>query len=183
MSFVFLPAPPQERHGSICVWHRKGRFGRHRRPADAGRPDPVGQRWGRQVGHSGGHGRSAEGTLAPSGVSTVCLDPWWMTALNIMCLVLQCCVGPIKMEVGRFKAGPFHSERRLSQSSQVIYWNSECWIEKRSHLLFESKTTKEHWVSLFQMSETGSSKAASQSCLDSGNLPDDPDKLSKTPDC
>lgn len=49
------------------------------------------------------------------------------------------------MEVGRFKAGPFHSERRLSQSSQ--------------------------------MSETGSSKAASQSCSDSGNLPDDPEKL------
>uniref|UniRef100_A0A3Q2NSP1 Multiple PDZ domain protein n=1 Tax=Fundulus heteroclitus TaxID=8078 RepID=A0A3Q2NSP1_FUNHE len=32
--------------------------------------------------------------------------------------LLKCCVGPIKMEVGRFKAGPFHSERRLSQSSQ-----------------------------------------------------------------
>uniref|UniRef100_A0A672GTG0 Multiple PDZ domain crumbs cell polarity complex component n=1 Tax=Salarias fasciatus TaxID=181472 RepID=A0A672GTG0_SALFA len=35
--------------------------------------------------------------------------------------LLKCCVGPIKMEVGRFKAGPFHSERRLSQSSQVIH--------------------------------------------------------------
>uniref|UniRef100_A0A667Z7E0 Multiple PDZ domain crumbs cell polarity complex component n=1 Tax=Myripristis murdjan TaxID=586833 RepID=A0A667Z7E0_9TELE len=34
--------------------------------------------------------------------------------------LLKCCVGPIKMEVGRFKAGPFHSERRLSQTSQVI---------------------------------------------------------------
>ncbi|KAK2863194.1 hypothetical protein Q5P01_002727 [Channa striata] len=33
--------------------------------------------------------------------------------------LLKCCTGPIKMEVGRFKAGPFHSERRLSQSSQV----------------------------------------------------------------
>uniref|UniRef100_A0A3P8VAP6 Multiple PDZ domain crumbs cell polarity complex component n=1 Tax=Cynoglossus semilaevis TaxID=244447 RepID=A0A3P8VAP6_CYNSE len=33
--------------------------------------------------------------------------------------LLKCCVGPIKMEVGRFKAGPFHSERRLSQSSQI----------------------------------------------------------------
>ncbi|XP_008433964.1 multiple PDZ domain protein isoform X11 [Poecilia reticulata] len=33
--------------------------------------------------------------------------------------LLKCCVGPIKMEVGRFKAGPFHSERRLSQSSQM----------------------------------------------------------------
>uniref|UniRef100_A0A3Q2CB44 Multiple PDZ domain crumbs cell polarity complex component n=1 Tax=Cyprinodon variegatus TaxID=28743 RepID=A0A3Q2CB44_CYPVA len=33
--------------------------------------------------------------------------------------LLKCCAGPIKMEVGRFKAGPFHSERRLSQSSQM----------------------------------------------------------------
>ncbi|XP_051285453.1 multiple PDZ domain protein isoform X6 [Dicentrarchus labrax] len=64
--------------------------------------------------------------------------------------LLKCCVGPITMEVGRFKAGPFHSERRLSQSSQ--------------------------------MSETGSSKVASQSCSDSGTLPDDPDKLSSSPD-
>uniref|UniRef100_A0A8C4IJ28 Multiple PDZ domain protein n=1 Tax=Dicentrarchus labrax TaxID=13489 RepID=A0A8C4IJ28_DICLA len=54
--------------------------------------------------------------------------------------LLKCCVGPITMEVGRFKAGPFHSERRLSQSSQVIY------------------------------------------CSYSGTLPDDPDKLSSSPD-
>ncbi|XP_017269912.1 multiple PDZ domain protein isoform X3 [Kryptolebias marmoratus] len=33
--------------------------------------------------------------------------------------LLKFCVGPIRMEVGRFKAGPFHSERRLSQSSQI----------------------------------------------------------------
>ncbi|XP_028330477.1 multiple PDZ domain protein isoform X3 [Gouania willdenowi] len=33
--------------------------------------------------------------------------------------LLKCCIGPIKLEVGRFKAGPFHSERRLSQSSQM----------------------------------------------------------------
>ncbi|XP_063756952.1 multiple PDZ domain protein isoform X2 [Eleginops maclovinus] len=36
-----------------------------------------------------------------------------------MAALLKCCVGPINMEVGRFKAGPFHSERRLSQSSQM----------------------------------------------------------------
>ncbi|XP_070849423.1 multiple PDZ domain protein [Chaetodon trifascialis] len=64
--------------------------------------------------------------------------------------LLKCCVGPIKMEVGRFKAGPFHSERRLSQSSQ--------------------------------MSETGSSKVASQSCSDSANIHDDPDKLIRSAD-
>ncbi|XP_035800981.2 multiple PDZ domain protein isoform X5 [Amphiprion ocellaris] len=62
--------------------------------------------------------------------------------------LLKCCVGPIQMEVGRFKAGPFHSERRMSQSSQ--------------------------------MSETGSSKVAYQSCADTGNLPGDPDKLSRS---
>lgn len=33
--------------------------------------------------------------------------------------LLQSCAGPIRLEVGRFKAGPFHSERRLSESSQV----------------------------------------------------------------
>uniref|UniRef100_A0A8C1V7T0 Multiple PDZ domain crumbs cell polarity complex component n=1 Tax=Cyprinus carpio TaxID=7962 RepID=A0A8C1V7T0_CYPCA len=33
--------------------------------------------------------------------------------------LLKSCAGPIRLEVGRFKAGPFHSERRLSQSSQV----------------------------------------------------------------
>ncbi|XP_062239780.1 multiple PDZ domain protein isoform X1 [Platichthys flesus] len=33
--------------------------------------------------------------------------------------LLKCCVGPISMELGRFKAGPFHSERRLSQTSQM----------------------------------------------------------------
>ncbi|KAK6323203.1 hypothetical protein J4Q44_G00055420 [Coregonus suidteri] len=33
--------------------------------------------------------------------------------------LLKCGVGPIVMEVGRFKAGPFHSERRFSQSSQM----------------------------------------------------------------
>ncbi|KAI3376455.1 hypothetical protein L3Q82_016917 [Scortum barcoo] len=67
-----------------------------------------------------------------------------------MAALLKCCVGTIKMEVGRFKAGPFHSERRLSQSSQ--------------------------------MSETGSSKVASQSCSDAGNLPEDPDKPSRSTD-
>lgn len=34
-------------------------------------------------------------------------------------LLSQRCAGPIRLEVGRFKAGPFHSERRLSESSQV----------------------------------------------------------------
>ncbi|XP_067283512.1 multiple PDZ domain protein isoform X3 [Pseudorasbora parva] len=34
-------------------------------------------------------------------------------------LLLKNCAGPIRLDVGRFKAGPFHSERRLSQSSQI----------------------------------------------------------------
>uniref|UniRef100_A0A8C4XA42 Multiple PDZ domain protein n=1 Tax=Erpetoichthys calabaricus TaxID=27687 RepID=A0A8C4XA42_ERPCA len=33
--------------------------------------------------------------------------------------LLKCCSGAIRLEVGRFKAGPFHSERRSSRSSQV----------------------------------------------------------------
>ncbi|XP_053715375.1 multiple PDZ domain protein isoform X2 [Synchiropus splendidus] len=33
--------------------------------------------------------------------------------------LLKCCFGTIKMEVGRFKAGPYHSERRLSLTSQT----------------------------------------------------------------
>ncbi|XP_029107850.1 multiple PDZ domain protein isoform X12 [Scleropages formosus] len=33
--------------------------------------------------------------------------------------LLKRCIGPICLEVGRFKAGPFHSERRFSLSSQV----------------------------------------------------------------
>ncbi|KAL0970305.1 hypothetical protein UPYG_G00240130 [Umbra pygmaea] len=33
--------------------------------------------------------------------------------------LLKCSVGAIIIEVGRFKAGPFHSERRFSQSSQI----------------------------------------------------------------
>lgn len=37
---------------------------------------------------------------------------------EVVAALLKCCVGTLKMEVGRFKAGPFHSERRLSQTSQ-----------------------------------------------------------------
>ncbi|XP_069621060.1 multiple PDZ domain protein isoform X1 [Ranitomeya imitator] len=33
--------------------------------------------------------------------------------------LLKCSLGTVKLEVGRIKAGPFHSERRTSQSSQV----------------------------------------------------------------
>ncbi|NXV09931.1 MPDZ protein, partial [Cettia cetti] len=33
--------------------------------------------------------------------------------------LLKCSLGTVRLEVGRIKAGPFHSERRASQSSQV----------------------------------------------------------------
>ncbi|XP_064295169.1 multiple PDZ domain protein isoform X21 [Phalacrocorax carbo] len=33
--------------------------------------------------------------------------------------LLKCSLGTVRLEVGRIKAGPFHSERRVSQSSQV----------------------------------------------------------------
>ncbi|XP_041636093.1 multiple PDZ domain protein isoform X6 [Cheilinus undulatus] len=39
------------------------------------------------------------------------------TTQEAVAALLKCCVGPLKMEIGRFKAGPFHSERRLSQNS------------------------------------------------------------------
>ncbi|XP_069818062.1 multiple PDZ domain protein isoform X3 [Dendropsophus ebraccatus] len=38
--------------------------------------------------------------------------------------LLKCSLGTVKLEVGRIKAGPFHSERRTSQSSQVSDGNS-----------------------------------------------------------
>uniref|UniRef100_G3Q7B3 Multiple PDZ domain crumbs cell polarity complex component n=1 Tax=Gasterosteus aculeatus aculeatus TaxID=481459 RepID=G3Q7B3_GASAC len=41
------------------------------------------------------------------------------TTQEAVAALLKCSVGPINMDVGRFKAGPFHSERRLSQSSQM----------------------------------------------------------------
>ncbi|MGH0126151.1 UNVERIFIED_CONTAM: hypothetical protein FKN15_026120 [Acipenser sinensis] len=40
------------------------------------------------------------------------------TTQEAVAALLKCCVGTIKLEVGRFKAGPFHSERRSSKSSQ-----------------------------------------------------------------
>ncbi|XP_074555026.1 multiple PDZ domain protein isoform X12 [Halichoeres trimaculatus] len=67
------------------------------------------------------------------------------TTQEAVAALLKCCVGPIKMEIGRFKAGPFHSERRLSQNSL--------------------------------MGESGSSKLASLSCSDPGNLASDADKI------
>uniref|UniRef100_W5LPQ0 Multiple PDZ domain crumbs cell polarity complex component n=1 Tax=Astyanax mexicanus TaxID=7994 RepID=W5LPQ0_ASTMX len=45
--------------------------------------------------------------------------------------LLKCCVGPIKMELGRFKAGPFHSERRMSQASQLSE-SGNCKITQQS---------------------------------------------------
>ncbi|NXX97340.1 MPDZ protein, partial [Centropus bengalensis] len=37
--------------------------------------------------------------------------------------LLKCSLGTVRLEVGRIKAGPFHSERRTSQSSQVSEGN------------------------------------------------------------
>uniref|UniRef100_A0A674BVN2 Multiple PDZ domain crumbs cell polarity complex component n=1 Tax=Salmo trutta TaxID=8032 RepID=A0A674BVN2_SALTR len=56
--------------------------------------------------------------------------------------LLKCGVGPIVMEVGRFKAGPFHSERRFSQSSQVSSSSGSLQMDCDSvqHTSQESKT-------------------------------------------
>ncbi|XP_043835378.1 multiple PDZ domain protein isoform X3 [Dromiciops gliroides] len=40
-------------------------------------------------------------------------------AALLKCSVLQCSLGTVRLEVGRIKTGPFHSERRTSQSSQM----------------------------------------------------------------
>uniref|UniRef100_A0A4W5NI77 Multiple PDZ domain crumbs cell polarity complex component n=1 Tax=Hucho hucho TaxID=62062 RepID=A0A4W5NI77_9TELE len=56
--------------------------------------------------------------------------------------LLKCGLGPIVMEVGRFKAGPFHSERRFSQSSQVSSSSGSLQMDCDSgqHTSQESKT-------------------------------------------
>lgn len=93
---------------------------------------------------------------------------------------MQCCIGPIKMEIGRFKAGPFHSERRLSQNSLVLYIlvHFYCILGKNlCEILIRTSAS-----CLFQMGELSSSKLASQPCSDSGNLASDADKISKSPD-
>uniref|UniRef100_A0A673CY46 Multiple PDZ domain protein n=1 Tax=Sphaeramia orbicularis TaxID=375764 RepID=A0A673CY46_9TELE len=56
--------------------------------------------------------------------------------------LLKCCVGPINMEVGRFKAGPFHSERRLSQSSQVSLYPGP--LPSDTDKLSKSQESSEH---------------------------------------
>ncbi|XP_061620288.1 multiple PDZ domain protein isoform X9 [Phyllopteryx taeniolatus] len=49
--------------------------------------------------------------------------------------LLKCCVGSLKMDVGRFKAGPFHSQRRLSQSSQMEQTSEPCTSKVGSEIL------------------------------------------------
>uniref|UniRef100_A0A8C4YRV3 Multiple PDZ domain protein n=1 Tax=Gopherus evgoodei TaxID=1825980 RepID=A0A8C4YRV3_9SAUR len=46
--------------------------------------------------------------------------------------LLKCSLGIVRLEVGRIKAGPFHSERRPSQSSQVC--NRNCVFSLRQYL-------------------------------------------------
>ncbi|XP_048827057.1 multiple PDZ domain protein isoform X3 [Brienomyrus brachyistius] len=45
-------------------------------------------------------------------------DVRYATQESVACLFKHC-TGPIQLEVGRYKAGPFHSERRLSFGSQT----------------------------------------------------------------
>ncbi|XP_046698509.1 multiple PDZ domain protein isoform X4 [Silurus meridionalis] len=65
--------------------------------------------------------------------------------------LLKCCVGPITLEVARFKAGPFHSERRLSQGSQI----SEGGSFKASQLSFTgSGKSQEDYEDNFRSQES-----------------------------
>uniref|UniRef100_A0A9J8CWQ6 PDZ domain-containing protein n=1 Tax=Cyprinus carpio carpio TaxID=630221 RepID=A0A9J8CWQ6_CYPCA len=58
--------------------------------------------------------------------------------------LLKSCAGPIRLEVGRFKAGPFHSERRLSQSSQMSETSSGKLTPVSSSAALHGDTEKTH---------------------------------------
>ncbi|XP_026071524.1 multiple PDZ domain protein isoform X2 [Carassius auratus] len=58
--------------------------------------------------------------------------------------LLKSCAGPIRLEVGRFKAGPFHSERRLSQSSQTSETDSGKVTPLSSSAALQGDTEKTH---------------------------------------
>ncbi|XP_052456856.1 multiple PDZ domain protein isoform X6 [Carassius gibelio] len=58
--------------------------------------------------------------------------------------LLKSCAGPIRLEVGRFKAGPFHSERRLSQSSQTSETGSGKVTPLSSSAALQGDTEKTH---------------------------------------
>uniref|UniRef100_A0AAQ5YVR3 Multiple PDZ domain crumbs cell polarity complex component n=1 Tax=Amphiprion ocellaris TaxID=80972 RepID=A0AAQ5YVR3_AMPOC len=68
------------------------------------------------------------------------------------------------------KGGLVDTDGRLMQGDQILSVNGE---DVRS-------ATQEAVAALLKMSETGSSKVAYQSCADTGNLPGDPDKLSRS---
>uniref|UniRef100_A0A8V5HD78 Multiple PDZ domain protein n=1 Tax=Melopsittacus undulatus TaxID=13146 RepID=A0A8V5HD78_MELUD len=53
--------------------------------------------------------------------------------------LLKCSLGMVRLEVGRIKAGPFHSERRTSQSSQVC--NCSVWKKQHFNLFFLNSLT------------------------------------------
>ncbi|KAI7814196.1 putative multiple PDZ domain protein [Triplophysa rosa] len=65
------------------------------------------------VVESDGHLMQGDQILSVNREDVRCATQEYVAAL------LKSCSGPIRMEVGRFKAGPIHSERRLSHSSQV----------------------------------------------------------------
>uniref|UniRef100_A0A8C6JX13 Multiple PDZ domain protein n=1 Tax=Melopsittacus undulatus TaxID=13146 RepID=A0A8C6JX13_MELUD len=54
--------------------------------------------------------------------------------------LLKCSLGMVRLEVGRIKAGPFHSERRTSQSSQVC--NCSVWKKQQLNM----KANKNNWA-------------------------------------
>uniref|UniRef100_A0A9J8CP79 Multiple PDZ domain protein n=1 Tax=Cyprinus carpio carpio TaxID=630221 RepID=A0A9J8CP79_CYPCA len=58
--------------------------------------------------------------------------------------LLKSCAGPIRLDVGRFKAGPFHSERRLSQSSQISETGSGVVTPHSSSAALQGDVEKTH---------------------------------------
>ncbi|XP_056617919.1 multiple PDZ domain protein isoform X3 [Triplophysa dalaica] len=65
------------------------------------------------VVESDGHLMQGDQILTVNREDVRCATQEYVAAL------LKSCSGPIRMEVGRFKSGPIHSQRRLSHSSQV----------------------------------------------------------------
>lgn len=153
----------QERHRSLRLRRGERRAGGRRRAADAGRPDPVGKWRGREVGQSGGRGGAPQGRARrtiPGPFQRGCFKPAACVA------ALR---GPRQAGGGPLQGGTLP----LGETTFREQPGTERPPEGRggAGALFQETSG---FFLVFQ-SESGSCKAASQSCSDPGQLPDDPD--------
>lgn len=162
---VFWFSLHQERHRSVCVWHRERRLGGLGWPANARRPDPVGQRWGPQVGHSRGHCGASQGRTHPN--SPVQQFQSRHSSWVLICAAVLCGVNQ-------------------DGDRQVQGWTLPLWAEALS--VQPGTTSPLHRIQgtgnkcfkklnldvCVKGNESSGSKRASQSCSDSGDLQDQP---------